>query len=171
MVDSMTWTTDDLAAHLAKRANQKAPAKAPAKVARKPKVSAVKISEKDRQTAVITTLTGIGYVVLQVAQKKVPIVCKCGLRHWPKVTGNTNGVPDLLISHDRWVGMGVMMGMEMKTPTTRRRPEQIALNNRGMTVIIENVQQALQAVYCLERQMELDPLPRFMAYMEQGGTK
>ena len=137
--------------------------KRPRQPRRPPKV---KISEAQRQTAVINTLRSLGYVVLLIGQKRQPIFCPCGKKHWPITTGNTTGSPDLVISHRRWAA-GAMMGLEMKTPDTVRRPEQLALAQAGRTVIVETVGEALRAIVGLERQWEIAPLPAMLAYLEQ----
>ena len=59
------------------------------------------------------------------------------------------------------------MGIEMKAPDTKRRPEQLALAAQGCSVIVETVQEALDAVCHLERQWDLTPLPAMAAYREQ----
>ena len=130
------------------------------------KLTPVKISERQRQIQVIVTLKSLGYVVLEIAQKRQPIFCLCGKKHWPITTGNTNGTPDLIISHARW-GQGAMMGIEIKTPDTRRRSEQLTLAADGITVIVETVQEALEAVLHLERQWDIATLPAMKAYREQ----
>lgn len=129
------------------------------------KMPSAKVSEKDRQTQIVTTLQSLGYVVLLLGQKRQIIICKCGAKNWPVTTANTLGTPDLLCSHDRWPGC--WLGIECKTPTTVRRPEQIALAERGMSVIVETVGETLAAVLHLEQQMEIKPLPAMTAYLEQ----
>lgn len=132
------------------------------------------ISEAQRQNQVIVTLRSLGYVVLEIGQKRQPIFCnnvvggqRCGKKHWPVTTGNTNGAPDLIVSHARW-GAGAMMGLEMKTPDTVRRREQLALATDGITVIVETVQDALEAVRHLEQQWDVAPLPAMSAYLDQS---
>ena len=155
----MTWE-EEYAQHLAK---PKKPRRSPLTMKSPP----VKISEKQRQNQVIVTLKSLGYVVLEVGQKRQPIFCPCGKKHWPITTGNTSGVADILVSHDRWPGAGAWMALELKTPDTRRRPEQVELARRGLNVIVETVQEALEAVLHLERQWGIAPLPAMKAYMEQ----
>ena len=154
-----TWTEQQLAEHLSKP-------KKPRPLTRKS--PPVKISEKQRQNQVIVTLRSLSYVVLEVGQKRQPIFCSCGKKHWPITTGNTSGVADILVSHDRWPGRGAWLALEMKTPTTRRRPKQVELARRGLNVIVETVQEALEAVLHLERQWEIAPLPAMKAYWEQN---
>ena len=124
------------------------------------------VSEAQRQTAVVTVLRSLGYTVLLIGQKRQPIFCKCGKMHWPITTANTPGSPDLIISHPRW-GQGAMMGIEMKIPGGARRKEQLVLASQGMTVIVETVKEALEAVEHLEQQWAIAPLPAFLSYMEQ----
>jgi hypothetical protein len=120
-------------------------------------------SEASRQSAVIKTLRSLGYTVLEIAQKRQPIFCKCGAKHWPVTTGNTSGVSDLLVSR---LGWQLWLSIEMKTPITERRPKQVELNEMGLTVIVETVAEAVQAVADTERRLRLTN--RYLtAYMEQ----
>jgi hypothetical protein len=120
-------------------------------------------SESCRQSAVIKILRSLGYTVLEIAQKRQPIFCKCGAKHWPITTGNTSGVSDLLVSRPGWQ---LWLSIEMKTPITERRPKQIELNEMGLTVIVETVEEAVQAVDDTERRLRLTN--RYLtAYMEQ----
>lgn len=126
----------------------------------------IKISEAQRQQAVINVLRSLSYEVLLIGQKRQPIFCKCGTKHWPTITGSTPGAADLLISHRRWFA-GAWLALEMKAPDTRRRPEQLRLAEAGMNVIVETVEQALDAVQHLEQQMGIPPLSAMTAYREQ----
>ena len=130
------------------------------------KSPSVKISEKQRQNQVIVTLRSLGYVVLLLGQKRQIVFCKkCGEKNWPITTANTPGAADLLVSHERWPGC--WLALEMKTPTTTRRSEQIHLAELGMNTIIETVQEALDAVCHLERQWDIAPLPAMATYRKQ----
>ena len=136
------------------------------------KLTPAKISEADRQAQIVGTLRSMGYEVQLIGQKRQPIICRnvvggrvCGKKHWPITTANTPGAADLLVSHKGWPG--VWLGLECKTPTTVRRPEQIRLAEMGMNTIVETVQEALDAVCHLERQWDLAPLPAMTAYREQ----
>ena len=142
------------------------------------KAPADKISEAQRQQAVITTLRSLGYEVLLLGQKRQPIFCKCGKKHWPITTANTPGTPDLMVSHARWAKgkdgyvppngqLAPWCGIEMKAPGTTRRPEQMIFNAQGFTAIVETVQEALDAVLRLEKAMGIPPLPAMTAYKEQ----
>ncbi len=136
------------------------------------KPTPAKISEHKRQNQVIVTLRSLGYTVLEIGQKRQPIFCKCGAKHWPITTGNTTGTPDLLVSHARWgthdgPGIALFLGIEMKAPNTKRRPEQLTLNALGMSVIVETVREALGAIAYVEQKMGLAELPALAAYREQ----
>ena len=131
------------------------------------------ISEAQRQAAVVNVMRSLGYTVLLIGQKRQPIFCtnvvsgrKYGKMHWPITTANTAGSPDLIISHPRWA-QAAMMGVEMKIPGGARRKEQLVLASQGMTVIVETVKEALEAVRHLEQQWAIIPLPGFLSYMEQ----
>ena len=125
-----------------------------------------KISEASRQNHIVTTLRSLGYAVLLLGQKRQPIFCPCGKKHWPITTANTLGTPDLLTTHPhRWPGC--WLGLECKTPDTVRRPEQKAFADAGMTTIVESVEDALRAVWHLEKQMDIAPLAAVDAYLAQ----
>jgi hypothetical protein len=57
--------------------------------------------------------------------------------------GTSKGIPDLLVWRVGWHGF---VGLEVKTPTGRVRPEQRALADAGALVIVRSLDDALAAV-------------------------
>ena len=64
------------------------------------------------------------------------------LRTW---SNNDAGLPDLLITHEAWP-CGEWLGLEMKTPTGKVRPEQQRLADLGRVVIVRGVHEGLVTV-------------------------
>lgn len=91
--------------------------------------------EKDIQAAIEDALRLCGYDVLHTNTH--------GVR---RATGASKGVPDLLVSRSGW-WPSTWIGLEVKRPGGKwSSPEQQDLNERGRTVRVESVLDALKAM-------------------------
>lgn len=122
------------------------------KLDRGPQRRRIPEKESEVQECVRTGLRHMGYVVLSTSERRRGVSCpKC--RQWFTPTGGTGadkGVPDLLVTHDRWRGR--WLGLEIKGTTGRLSPEQRALYKRGLIWVVRSWEDALRAV----REVETD---------------
>lgn len=97
-----------------------------------------KTTEASIQATLKHALETCGYIVLEVAKGRSAKAK--GL--W---VGHTPGTPDVFVSHPAWP-VGEWLGLELKTPTGRVRPEQQALADAGRVVIVRSVYEGLDEV-------------------------
>lgn len=108
------------------------------------------ISEDTIQQCIVQGLTAYGYTVL-VTSRRLKRCRNCGA--WPGgADGATRGIPDLLVTRKGWGPRWI--GLEVKGPTTRVRPEQKALMESGMIVIVRSWEEAYDAVTTFKERME-----------------
>jgi hypothetical protein len=103
------------------------------------------MKERDLQRQLVDWLRIQHYTVLEVAAFRQRSRCPaCGHTGYPRGATGTAGAPDLLLFAP---GLrGTLLGLEVKVPGGRVRPEQRALAELGATRIVrslEDVQQAL----------------------------
>lgn len=96
------------------------------------------ISEAELQGQIVQALRLMGYVVLVTTVK----IRSKNPRHHQ--TGQTKGIPDLIISKPQWV-VGSWLGLEIKNEKGRVRPEQQALADLGRIVIVRSLDEAIVA--------------------------
>jgi hypothetical protein len=146
---------------------------------RKLKVQKTRIPEKARQTAGLYVLRLYGYVVLEMAQKKTPASCgKCSRNAkktilarcpscegivWNGISGNTEGTPDLFVSHERWA-LPIWMPLEYKSTDTDVREAQQKLIDRGLSQIVHDEHEAVAAVLRIEAAIGIEPNPRLLRW-------
>lgn len=106
----------------------------------------VKVTEASIQATLKHALETCGYTVLEVAKGRSAKAK--GL--W---VGHTPGCPDVFVSHPDWP-IGEWLGLELKTPTGRVRPEQQALADAGRVVIVRGVYEGLCSVACVEYKLD-----------------
>lgn len=99
--------------------------------------------EEDVQAEIIKELTARGYRVLQ-ASVRYKCCWNCGERQRGG-TGQTPGIPDLLVTYDGWA-KGVFIGLEVKSASGRPTDAQKELLGRGLIFLVRNVGEALAAV-------------------------
>lgn len=93
--------------------------------------------ESEVQSLTIELLTLHKYTVL------VNTVKLRGRRAGMHNTGQSKGIPDLSVTKDYWP-VGVWVGLEMKRPGGKMRPEQEALFNRGRILVSDDCEDALR---------------------------
>ena len=106
-----------------------------------------KTTEASIQATLKQALETCGYTVLEIAKGRSSKAA--GL--W---TGTTPGAPDMLVSHPDWP-TAEWLGLELKTPTGKVRPEQQKLADLGRVVIVRSVADGLREVGCKESDMKL----------------
>lgn len=90
-------------------------------------------AEADVVKAIVAAIRASGGCVLEVGQRKA------------KGSGSTPGTPDLFA----WIppmADGTWVGLEVKRPGGRIRPEQLALAQRGRIRIVDSVEAAMAAL-------------------------
>lgn len=94
----------------------------------------VQIQEREKALVrrIVRTLKISGYAVLQIGQRDA------------RGSGTTEGCPDLFVSHADWGAL--WQPMEIKTDEGTPRDAQQALIDRGLSVIVRSVEQALWIV-------------------------
>jgi hypothetical protein len=94
------------------------------------------MSEEEVQAQAIADLRRAGWIVLQTSVRYFAQCCReCGSWFRPEGgTGQTAGIPDLLVSHETWP-LGVWLGVEMKNAGGELSPEQDLLRLLGRIVI------------------------------------
>ena len=95
-------------------------------------------TEKSIQATLKQALETCGYIVGEVAKAR-------SARAAGSWTGTTPGLPDLFITHPDWHD-AMWLGVELKTPTGKLRPEQAQLCSIGRTVVARSVYEAIVAV-------------------------
>jgi hypothetical protein len=101
-------------------------------------MTAPKTTEASIQATLKHALEACGYIVGEVGKARSAKAAGCYI-------GNTNGLPDLFITHPQWP-VGEWLGLELKTPTGKVRPEQQRLADAGRVVIVRGVYEGLDAV-------------------------
>ena len=104
------------------------------------RIKRLKPSEDDIQRQIVGFLHAMRYQVL-VTSRRVKRCVQCG--HWGMgADGATRGIPDLLVRHPSWPRY-VWVGVEVKTPTGRVRPEQQALADVGAVVVVRSLNEVM----------------------------
>jgi hypothetical protein len=88
----------------------------------------LKPSEADLVVQIQEGLRALGYTVLRVGQYRADFA------------GTTEGTPDLFIGREGWGP--VFIGLEVKRPMGRLSRAQKALNDRGMTKVVHDFDEA-----------------------------
>ena len=109
-------------------------------------MTAPKTTEASIQATLKHALETCGYIVGEVGKARSAKAAGC-------YVGNTNGLPDLFITHQDWP-IGEWLGLELKTPTGKVRPEQQRLADAGRVVICRGVYEGLQTVRGFEANRE-----------------
>jgi hypothetical protein len=131
-------------------------------------------SESDIQATLVQALRQCGYEVLETGSQRAGLVgkiyaglCQAGMLHHSlskqaiytvlnrAIRGfseNDAGLPDVLITHPDWP-VGEWLGLELKTPTGKVRPEQQRLSDAGRVVIVRGVAEGLLEVCEAERRI------------------
>ena len=124
-------------------------------------------SEQDIQATLMQALKQCGYIVLTTGSQRAGLVgqiyaglCQAGMLHHSlskqaiytvlnrAIRGfseNDTGTPDIFVSHPDWPS-GEWLGLELKTPTGKVRPEQQRLADLGRVVIVRGVAEGLRVV-------------------------
>ena len=109
-------------------------------------------SEEAIQQAIIADLRARGYIVLQTTVRyslvKCPSCSHAFHNHAP--TGQTPGIPDLLVRADEWP-LGAWLGIEVKSKKGTLSAEQKKLRQREAIVIARSPAEALAHVVNYER--------------------
>ena len=131
-------------------------------------------AEKDIQATLVQALRQCGYEVMETGQDRSQLQGRMMdairpflrgdiaeafifnligkvLRTW---SNNDAGLPDLFITHPDWPS-GEWLGIELKTPTGKVRPEQQRLADLGRVVIVRGVAEGLREVGCKESDLKL----------------
>jgi hypothetical protein len=91
--------------------------------------------ESELQSSIVRMLRALGFVVKSTNTYD---------RRRARVMAQDKGIPDLLVSHSdfapKWIGM------EVKTPGGKMKPEQQALLDEGRIVVVRSLQEALESV-------------------------
>lgn len=104
------------------------------------------VSEDAIQRCIVQGLEAYGYVVL-VTSRRLKRCRNCGA--WPGgADGATRGIPDLLVTRKGWGPRWI--GLEVKGPKTRVRPEQQTLSENGMIVIVRSWEEAYNVIKSME---------------------
>ena len=101
-------------------------------------MTAPKTTEASIQATLKHALEACGYIVGEVGKARSAKAAGC-------YVGNTTGLPDLFITHPDWP-TGEWLGLELKTPTGKVRPEQQRLADAGRVVICRGVAEGLRVV-------------------------
>ena len=117
--------------------------------------------EEDVQAAIIQRLELEGYIVLQTSHRTKRVTCPHCL-HPFRPTGGYGasfGVPDLLVTHERWRGC-VWVGIEVKGigkdgRPGALRPDQRGLLERGRIIVATSQDEALKCVQEVGEQLWL----------------
>jgi hypothetical protein len=126
-------------------------------------------TEQAKQSEAVSWLQARGYTVLVTGAFVRRIQCeKCGAWQWPhNGFGNAPGVPDLLISHPRF-GTRIWTVLEFKqSAKAKRKPEQVALVEKGLSVFVWSLQMAITAVYEVEVSLGLEPHEELTAWLQR----
>ncbi|MEO7716290.1 MAG: hypothetical protein ABIY70_08800 [Capsulimonas sp.] len=103
--------------------------------------------EEDVQSDTIADLTARGYTILQTSVRYRLMECpECHeMIRWTGDTGQTPGIPDLLVRNPTWP-VGAWLGLEMKGKKTPVSDAQKTLNKASAIVIAKTSGQALAFV-------------------------
>ncbi len=111
------------------------------------RVKSLKPTEAEIHRQIKEVLTRLGYVVLDTSRK--PKRCpSCGA--WGRSgagDGVSKGTPDLFVTHPAWRFCDcAWIGLEVKRPGGRLRPEQAELERQSLVYVVHSVDEALAAV-------------------------
>lgn len=95
------------------------------------------MSELTIQFEIKAALTKLGYIVLSTSS--------VAAGRPRRARSTSSGVPDLLISHDKWQE-GMWLGLEVKTAKGKPTTEQQELLDRGRIVAVRSVDEALRVM-------------------------
>lgn len=135
------------------------------------KLTAPRVSEKSRQADGVALLRACGFTILELGQKRRPVMCRnCRTMNWPTFTDSSSGTPDTAVMFPGW-GAPVALMFEWKADGTPVRPEQRALSEAGMTMIVRTAREVAEAVCAFERYvLNRDPNKRLIAWLDSDGA-
>lgn len=104
------------------------------------------MTESELQAGIIKAIKAKGYLCLKTSSNY-------------KVKQVTKGIPDLFVSRKGWPA-GFWLGLEVKLPGGKLKPEQEALLAEGRIKIVREVDDALDALSLAESWLEMVTRPR-----------
>jgi hypothetical protein len=142
-------------------------------------------TEEQVQQEGINWLEARGYIVLRIGQSRVPAVCHkcsrdnkrhtqircnvCGSPGFSPSTNSTKGTPDLFVSHPRWPRC-LWTPLEYKqSEKSERKPEQVALVEKGRSVFVWSLSMAVAAIFDAEQAMGIDSHVDVIEYLLRHG--
>ena len=108
-------------------------------------------SEEDIQRTIVDGFTVMGFTVFETSRRGIK--CRsCGTKAFGK-DGVSKGLPDLVVTHDRWPADLAFL-LEVKGPTTKISPEQRLLIDRGRYKVARSWDEAETALLQFMRTVE-----------------
>lgn len=124
--------------------------------------------EAQLQRDVRHTLVLLGYTVMETGKSRSRVACsRCGNRAYATGwQGNTPGLPDLYVHRDGWGPLAV--ALELKAEKGKPSEAQKELAERGVTVIVRSIKQALETLSEVESRIgDASQSARIAGVMEQ----